>query len=89
MRLATIITPNGPRLRVKTDSGGYADIAEAAGEPGLAALTSFLAGGPAALEAARGLRGSEGRACGQRGFGRPSRARADPLPRRELHRARA
>ena len=59
MRLATIITPNGPRLHVKTDSGGYADIAEAAGEPGLAALTSFLAGGrlrwrrPAASRAAR------------------------------------
>ncbi len=57
MRLATIITPNGPRLHVKTDSGGYADIAEAAGEPRPRGAHVVPAGGPAALEAARGLPG--------------------------------
>jgi acylpyruvate hydrolase len=55
VRLATLITGTGPRLHVRADDGGYVDIGEAAGDERLARFGSFLAAGPAALEAARGL----------------------------------
>jgi acylpyruvate hydrolase len=60
VRLATINTPSGPRLHVRTHGGGYADIGAAAGEPRYADVASFLAAGPAALEAARGLQDTDG-----------------------------
>ena len=47
MRLATLFTPNGPRLHVRARSG-YVDIAEATGDPRFAAFGSFTAAGPAA-----------------------------------------
>jgi acylpyruvate hydrolase len=62
VRLATIITANGPRLHVRA-RGGYVDIAEATGDPRLGALRSFLAAGPAAADAARGLTDTEGVPC--------------------------
>ena len=55
MRLATLITTSGPRLHVRADGGGYVDIGEATGEDRFARFESFLAAGPAAMEAARGL----------------------------------
>jgi len=55
VRLATITSPDGPRLHVRTQSGGYADIGAATGEPRFAALASFLAAGPVAMDAARQL----------------------------------
>jgi 2-keto-4-pentenoate hydratase/2-oxohepta-3-ene-1,7-dioic acid hydratase in catechol pathway len=61
MRLATLITPSGPRLHVRAHDGGYVDIGEATGETRFAALGSFVAAGPAATEAARGLQDREGR----------------------------
>ena len=61
MRLATLITATGSRLHVRADDGGYVDIGEAAGEEGLAQFGSFLAAGPAALDAARGLLSRAGR----------------------------
>ncbi|MBV9381790.1 MAG: fumarylacetoacetate hydrolase family protein [Streptosporangiaceae bacterium] len=59
MRLATIITPSGPRLHVRA-RGGYVDIGEATSDPRLASLRSFLEAGPAAADAARGLLDREG-----------------------------
>ena len=61
MRLATIITPNGPRLHVKTDDGGYADIAEATGDERHADATMFLRTGQPGMEAAAALRATKGR----------------------------
>ena len=61
MRLATLNTASGPRLHVRADDGGYVDIGEAAGVERFARFESFIAAGPAALEAARGLRGRPGR----------------------------
>ena len=61
MRLATLITPNGPRLHVLAHSGGYVDIGEATGDARFAAFGSFAAAGPAAMEAARGLQDHGGR----------------------------
>ncbi len=69
MRLATIITRDGPRLHVKTRDGGYADIATATGDQRLADATSFLAAGPAAMEAARGLEDTRGQAVEPADFG--------------------
>ena len=69
MRLATIITPSGPRLHVRTHGGGYADIGEAAGEPRYADLTAFLKDGPAAQEIARNLQDADGREYAPEDFG--------------------
>jgi len=52
MRLATILTARGPRLHV-AGSRGYVDVADATGDPGLAALGGVLDGGDAALDAIR------------------------------------
>ena len=60
MRLATLSTPNGPRLHVRAQ-GGYVDIADATGDPRFAALGTFITVGPAALDAARGLQDRDGR----------------------------
>ena len=68
MRLATIVTPAGPRLHVRGRSG-YVDLGEAAGDPRLASLGSFLAAGAPALDAARGLAGRDGREAAEADFG--------------------
>jgi 2-keto-4-pentenoate hydratase/2-oxohepta-3-ene-1,7-dioic acid hydratase in catechol pathway len=70
VRLATIRTPEGLRLHVRTQDGGYADLAEHAGEPRYQALTSFLRAGPAAMDAARlAQQTAQGREYAQEDFG--------------------
>jgi len=61
VRLATLITTSGPRLHVRALGGGYVDIGEATGDERFAAFGSFIASGPPALEAARGLQDRTGR----------------------------
>jgi acylpyruvate hydrolase len=61
VRLATIITPDGPRLHVKTDDGGYADIAKATGDERHSDATTFLRTGQAGMEAAAAVRATTGR----------------------------
>jgi acylpyruvate hydrolase len=78
VRLATIITADGPRLHVRARSG-YVDIGAATGDPRLAGLRSFLEAGPQAMDAARGLRGGEGVEYQQKDF-----APAVPEPGRIL-----
>ena len=78
MRLATITTPAGPRLHVRAVNG-YVDIGAETGEPAYSALQSFLAAGPAAMDAARGLRNREGTEVGEQDF-----APAVPAPERIL-----
>ncbi len=60
MRLATIVTPSGPRLHVRGRSG-YVDVAAESGNPEFAALATVLRAGPAALDAVRALAGRDGR----------------------------
>lgn len=52
MRFATIRTPQGLRLHVR-GSSGYVDVAEATGDASLVSLEGMIAGGSAALDAAR------------------------------------
>jgi 2-keto-4-pentenoate hydratase/2-oxohepta-3-ene-1,7-dioic acid hydratase in catechol pathway len=79
VRLATLSTPDGPRLHVRACGGGYVDIAGATGDPRLAAFGSFVTAGPAALETARGLLDREGRNAAPGDF-----APAVPAPERIL-----
>lgn len=60
MRLATIATSRGPRLHVKGRSG-YVDVAEATGDPRLAALQRVLTAGKPALDAIRAVESQGGR----------------------------
>ena len=60
MRLATLNTTSGSRLHVRTDDGGYVDIGEASGEDRFARFESFIAAGPAAMDAARALQSRGG-----------------------------
>ena len=60
MRLATIATGNGLRLHVRGRSG-YVDLGEASGDHRLTSLSSLLAAGPAAMDAARALEDRDGR----------------------------
>jgi 2-keto-4-pentenoate hydratase/2-oxohepta-3-ene-1,7-dioic acid hydratase in catechol pathway len=78
VRLATLSTPNGPRLHVRAQ-GGYVDIADATGDPRFAALGTFITVGPAALDAARGLQDRDGREYPPGDFGP-----AVPAPERIL-----
>ncbi|HEY0999449.1 MAG TPA: fumarylacetoacetate hydrolase family protein [Streptosporangiaceae bacterium] len=78
MRLATLSTPNGPRLHVRAQ-GGYVDIADATGDPRFAAFGTFITVGPAALDAARGLQDRDGREYPPGDFGP-----AVPAPERIL-----
>jgi acylpyruvate hydrolase len=78
VRLATITTSAGPRLHVRAVNG-YVDIGAETGEPAYATLQSFLEAGPAAADAARGLRSREGTEVGQQDF-----APAVPAPERIL-----
>ena len=59
MRLATIATPEGPRLHVRGRSG-YVDAAQATGDARLAGLQYVLAAGPAAAEVLRPLAEQDG-----------------------------
>jgi 2-keto-4-pentenoate hydratase/2-oxohepta-3-ene-1,7-dioic acid hydratase in catechol pathway len=78
VRLATLSTPNGPRLHVRAQ-GGYVDIADATGDPRFAAFGTFITAGPAALDAARGLQDRDGREYPPGDFGP-----AVPAPERIL-----
>jgi acylpyruvate hydrolase len=78
VRLATIITPDGPRLHVRARSG-YVDVGEATGNPQFASLGSFLEAGPAAMDAARALADRDGREYGPDDLGP-----AVPAPERVL-----
>ncbi|HEX4033680.1 MAG TPA: fumarylacetoacetate hydrolase family protein [Solirubrobacteraceae bacterium] len=68
MRLATINTPDGPRLAVRGTTG-YVDVATATGDPRLATLSAVLAGGAEALELVRRAADQEGRAVGEAELG--------------------
>src|SRR5205085_2080552 len=68
VRLATIVTAAGPRLYLRARSG-YVDVGEAAGDPRLASLRSFLEAGRPAMDAARGLAGRGGREYAPGDFG--------------------
>jgi acylpyruvate hydrolase len=78
VRLATIATPDGPRLHVRARSG-YVDAAEATGNPRLSSLQYVLEAGLAAMDALRPLQDGEGRPVGEADFGP-----AVPAPRRIL-----
>jgi len=78
VRLATIVTPQGPRLHVRGRSG-YVDIAEATGDPRLSALQYVLSAGEPAMETIRGLQSADGRDAGPADF-----APAVPAPPRIL-----
>ena len=78
MRLATIVTAEGPRLHVLARSG-YVDIGTETGDPRLASLGSFLAAGQPAMDAARPLTSRDGREYGPDAFGP-----AVPAPERIL-----
>ena len=79
MRLATLITPHGPRLHVRAHGGGYVDVGEATGEARFATFGSFVAAGPAAMDAARALQDRGGREYQPSEFGP-----AVPAPERIL-----
>jgi acylpyruvate hydrolase len=79
VRFATLLTDTGPRLHVRADDGGYVDVGEATGEDRFARFGSFIAAGPAALEAARAVRSREGREFAPWEFGP-----AVPAPERIL-----
>ena len=59
MRLATIVTPRGPRLHVQARTG-YVDVADGLADPRLDSLGSVLHAGPAAMDAVRGLADRDG-----------------------------
>jgi acylpyruvate hydrolase len=60
VRLATIVTPRGPRLHVRGRSG-YVDAGQETGNPDFASLTAVLRAGPAGLDAVRALTDRGGR----------------------------
>ena len=78
MRLATIVTPNGPRLHVRGRSG-YVDVGEETGDPGFASLAAVLSAGPRAMDAVRALSHLDGREYGPADLGP-----AVPAPERIL-----
>jgi 2-keto-4-pentenoate hydratase/2-oxohepta-3-ene-1,7-dioic acid hydratase in catechol pathway len=60
MRLATIVTPVGPRLHVQGRSG-YVDVGAETGNSDYASLAAVLQAGPAGMDAVRALTGRDGR----------------------------
>jgi acylpyruvate hydrolase len=78
VRLATIVTPNGPRLHVRGRSG-YVDVGEETGNPGFASLATVLGAGPRAMDAVRALADLDGREYGPADLGP-----AVPAPERIL-----
>jgi 2-keto-4-pentenoate hydratase/2-oxohepta-3-ene-1,7-dioic acid hydratase in catechol pathway len=79
VRLATLNTTSGSRLHVRADNGGYVDIGEATGEDRFARFESFIAAGPAAMDAARAVASRDGREYAPWAFGP-----AVPAPERIL-----
>ena len=78
MRLATIVTQNGPRLHVRGRSG-YVDVGDETGDPGFASLAAVLSAGPQAMDAVRALADLDGREYGPADLGP-----AVPAPERIL-----
>ena len=78
MRLATITTPDGPRLHVRGRSG-YVDVATETSTPEYANLAVVLRAGPRALDAVRALADRDGREYGEADLGP-----AVPAPERIL-----
>jgi acylpyruvate hydrolase len=78
VRLATIASPDGPRLHVRARSG-YVDVAEATGDPRLSSLQYVLETGLAAADAIRPLQERDGREVAEAEF-----APAVPFPPRIL-----
>jgi len=78
VRLATIATPNGPRLHVRGRSG-YVDVGVETGDPGFASLAAVLSAGPQAMDAVRALADLDGREYGPADLGP-----AVPAPERIL-----
>ena len=78
MRLATIVTPDGPRLHVRARSG-YVDVAEATGDARFSSLQYVLESGLAAMDTIRALQDSDGREVEPADFGP-----ATPAPPRIL-----
>jgi len=78
VRLATIATPDGPRLHVRARSG-YVDAAGATGDLRLSSLQYVLEAGLSAMDALRPLQEAEGRSVSEAEF-----ASAVPAPRRIL-----
>jgi 2-keto-4-pentenoate hydratase/2-oxohepta-3-ene-1,7-dioic acid hydratase in catechol pathway len=78
MRLATMATPRGLRLHVRTRSG-YVDVADATGDLALVSLRGLLDAGSAGMDAARGLLDRAGAQFAPAEFGP-----AVPEPRRVL-----
>jgi acylpyruvate hydrolase len=78
VRLATIVTPNGPRLHVRGRSG-YVDVGEETGDPGFASLAAVLSAGPRAMDAVRAMADLDGREYGPADLGP-----AVPAPERIL-----
>jgi len=68
VRLATIVTSRGLRLHV-AGPHGYVDVADATGDPRLAALSQVLADGDQALAAIRAVSDREGTAVERADFG--------------------
>jgi acylpyruvate hydrolase len=68
VRLATIVTPAGPRLHVRGRSG-YVDVGQETGDEALASLAAVLRAGPATLDAVRALAGRDGREYGPADLG--------------------
>jgi acylpyruvate hydrolase len=78
VRLATIVTPDGPRLHVRGRSG-YVDVGWETGDPGFASLATVLSAGPAAMDTIRPLADRDGREYGPADLGP-----AVPAPERIL-----
>ena len=78
MRLATVDTPEGPRLHVRGPDG-YVDVAHATGEPALFDLTALLGAGVDRWDLVRRAADQPGRAIDESEFGP-----AVPSPRRIL-----
>src|SRR5258707_15530696 len=68
MGLASVGAPRGPRLHVAVP-GGYLDVADATGDPALAALGRVLAAGQPAMDAIRLVAGREGGEVPEADFG--------------------
>jgi len=78
VRLATIVTQNGPRLHVRGRSG-YVDVGAETGDPGFASLAAVLSAGPQAMDTVRALADLDGREYGPADLGP-----AVPAPERIL-----
>ena len=75
MRLATIVTPSGPRLHVRGRSG-YVDVGEETGDPGFASLAAVLRPGPPAWTPSARWRTGTAASTARPTSARPSRRRS-------------